>query len=78
MLFLGGESSWLRQEFEPVWVESEPDGRYPVDKIIDAIGPRCRAVLTSEVQYETGVRVDVANVTRQIPARDILHIVNAT
>lgn len=69
---------WLHQGFEPVWVEPEEDGTYPPEKVAAAIGPRCRAVLTSEVQFKTGVLVDVAAIKSLIPERDILHIVNAT
>lgn len=69
---------WLHQGFEPVWVEPEPDQTYPADKILAAVGPRTRAVVTSQVQYKTGVRCAVETIAAELRDRDIWHVVNAT
>jgi selenocysteine lyase/cysteine desulfurase len=69
---------WLRQGFRPVWVEPEPDQTYPADKILAAIGPRARAVVTSQVQYKTGARCDVETVAAALADGDVWHVVNAT
>ena len=69
---------WMRQGFEPVWVEPEPDQSYPADKILAAVGPRTRAVVTSQVQYKTGVRCDVEVIAAELRAGDVWHVVNAT
>lgn len=69
---------WLRQGFLPVWVEPEPDQTYPADKILAAVGPRTRAVVTSQVQYKTGVRCDVESIAAELQGGDVWHVVNAT
>lgn len=65
---------WLHHGFEPVWVEPV-DGVYPVERILAAVGPRTRAVVTSQVQYRTGAITDVAAVSEAV---DCWHVVNAT
>ena len=69
---------WLRQGFEPVWIEPEPDQTYPAGKILAAVGPRTRAVVTSQVQYKTGVRCDVETIAGELRDGDVWHVVNAT
>jgi len=69
---------WLHQGFTPRWVRAEPDYGYPVDKILDQVGPRTRAVVTSQVQYQTGIRVDVETLARELAARGVWHVVNST
>jgi cysteine desulfurase / selenocysteine lyase len=69
---------WLRQGFEPVWVEPEPDMTYPAEKILAAVGPRARAVITSQVQYKTGARCNVEVIAKELAGGDIWHVMNAT
>ena len=69
---------WLHQGFRPVWVEPEPDQTYPADRILAAVGPRTRAVVTSQVQYKTGVRCDVEAIGAELRSGDVWHVVNAT
>ena len=76
--FPASSLGWLRQGFEPVWVQPEPDGLYPVDKVLAAVGPLTRAVVTSQVQYKTGVRIDVEAISRELESGDVWHIMNAT
>lgn len=76
--FPSSSLGWMRQGFEPVWVEPEPNGRYPIDKLLAAVGPRTRAVVTSQVQYKTGVRIDVEALGRELSAGSIWHVMNAT
>ena len=65
---------WLHHGFEAVWVEPV-GGEYPVGRIVEAVGPRTRAVVTSQVQYRTGAVTDVAAVSEAVGC---WHIVNAT
>ncbi len=67
---------WLHHGFRPVWVEPV-DGLYPVDHVLAAVGPRTRAVVTSQVQYRTGAVTDVAELSAALRGR-CWHIVNAT
>ena len=76
--FPSSSLGWMRQGFEPVWVEPEANGAYPVDKILAAVGPRTRAVVTSQVQYKTGVRTDVEAISRALAAGSVWHVMNAT
>ncbi len=69
---------WLHRGFRPVWVQPEADHTYPVDKILDAVGPRTRAVVTSQVQYRTGARTDVGALSKPLADRGVMHIINAT
>ena len=64
--FPSSKLGWLRQGFEPVWVEPEPDETYPADKILATVGPRTRAVVTSQVQYKTGARCDVETIAGEL------------
>jgi len=69
---------WLHHGFRPIWVQPEADNTYPVGKILDAVTPRTRAVVTSQVQYRTGARVNVGALSGPLAERDVLHIINAT
>ena len=76
--FPSSSLGWLHQGFAPSWVRAEPDLGYPVDKILSHVGPRTRAVVTSQVQYQTGVRIDVESLARELAARGVWHVVNST
>jgi selenocysteine lyase/cysteine desulfurase len=76
--FPSSSLGWIRQGFEPVWVEPEPNGGYSADKLLTAVGPRTRAVVTSQVQYKTGIRMDVEAISRELSAGDVWHVMNAT
>jgi cysteine desulfurase/selenocysteine lyase len=76
--FPSSSLGWIRQGFEPVWIDPEPNGGYPIEKILEAVGPRTRAVVTSQVQYRTGVRVDVETISRELAAGSVWHVMNAT
>ena len=69
---------WLHQGFTPKWVRAEADFSYPVEKILDRVGPKTRAVVTSQVQYQTGLRMDVETLSKELAARGIWHVMNAT
>jgi cysteine desulfurase/selenocysteine lyase len=42
------------------WVEPEPDGSLPAEKVIAAIGPRTRLVAVTQMSNVLGTKVDVA------------------
>lgn len=69
---------WLHQGFTPKWVRAESDFGYPLEKILDRVGPKTRAVVTSQVQYQTGLRMDVETLSKELAARGVWHIMNAT
>ena len=69
---------WLHQGFTPKWVRAEPDFSYPVEKILAQVGPNTRAVVTSQVQYQTGLRMDVEALSAELARRGVWHVMNAT
>jgi cysteine desulfurase / selenocysteine lyase len=69
---------WLHQGFKPRWVRAEPDLSYPVEKILEAVGPRTRVVVTSQVQYQTGLRLEVEQLSHELAGRGVWHVVNCT
>ena len=46
------------------WVEPEPDGSLPADKVLAAIGPRTRLVAVTHMSNVTGTVVDVAAIAQ--------------
>lgn len=46
------------------WVEPEPDGSLPAEKVLAAIGPRTRLVAVTHMSNVTGTVVDVAAIAR--------------
>ena len=46
------------------WVEPEPDGSLPPEKVLAAIGPRTRLVAVTHMSNVTGTIVDVAAIAR--------------
>ncbi|MFH5776196.1 cysteine desulfurase [Paracoccus sp. NGMCC 1.201697] len=46
------------------WVEPEPDGSLPPEKVLAAIGPRTRLVAVTQMSNVTGTVVDVAAIAR--------------
>lgn len=46
------------------WVEPEPDGSLPPEKVLAAIGPRTRLVAVTHMSNVTGTVVDVAAIAR--------------
>ncbi len=53
-----------RQGVALKWVEPEPDGSLPPEKVLAAIGPRTRLVAVTHMSNVTGTIVDVAAIAR--------------
>jgi selenocysteine lyase/cysteine desulfurase len=60
-----------------VVVESEPDLDVDTQKLVDAIGPRTRAVAISWVQYQTGAMTELAPVAEACRRHDAWLVVDA-
>ncbi|XXY46423.1 aminotransferase class V-fold PLP-dependent enzyme [Sorangium sp. So ce269] len=69
---------WLRHGFQATFVAAEPDNRYEVGRILDSISPETAAVVVSYVQFGTGARLDVPELARELAARGVWCILNAT
>ena len=46
------------------WVEPEPDGSLPADKVLAAVGPRTRLIAVTHMSNVTGTIVDVGAIAR--------------
>ena len=46
------------------WVEPEPDGSLPADKVLSAVGPRTRLIAVTHMSNVTGTVVDVGAIAR--------------
>ncbi|WCR11751.1 cysteine desulfurase [Paracoccus stylophorae] len=46
------------------WVEPEPDGSLPAQKMLDAVGPRTRLIAVTHMSNVTGTIVDVGAIAR--------------
>ena len=46
------------------WVEPEPDGSLPADKVLSAVGPRTRLIAVTHMSNVTGTIVDVGAIAR--------------
>ncbi|WP_295044917.1 cysteine desulfurase [uncultured Paracoccus sp.] len=46
------------------WVEPEPDGSLPADKVLAAVGPNTRLIAVTQMSNVTGTIVDVAAIAR--------------
>lgn len=46
------------------WVEPEPDGSLPADKVLAAVGPRTRLIAVTHMSNVTGTVVDVGAIAR--------------
>ena len=46
------------------WVEPEPDGSLPADKVLEAVGPRTRLIAITHMSNVTGTVVDVGAIAR--------------
>jgi len=68
---------WEHQGISMKYVEPF-QGRYSVESILSRTDEKTAAVITSQVQYATGFRQDLATLGRELKKRKILHIVNAT
>lgn len=53
-------------------------GRYPVEKVLEEIDDKTKAVVTSHVQYCTGFRQNIEKLGQETKKRGILFILNAT
>jgi len=55
-----------------------PDGRFSLDRFVDALTPRTRLVLMSTVNYSTGLRPPIEAIGAELRKRDILFYVDGT
>ncbi|WP_022707304.1 MULTISPECIES: cysteine desulfurase [Paracoccus] len=46
------------------WVEPEPDGSLPAEKVLEAVGPRTKLIAVTHMSNVTGTVVDVAAIAR--------------
>ncbi|SHM09118.1 cysteine desulfurase [Paracoccus solventivorans] len=46
------------------WVEPDPDGSLPADKVLEAVGPRTRLIAITHMSNVTGTVVDVGAIAR--------------
>lgn len=53
-----------RQGVQLKWVEPEPDGSLPAEKVLAAIGPRTRLIAVTHMSNVTGTVVDVGAIAR--------------
>jgi cysteine desulfurase/selenocysteine lyase len=60
------------------WVEPEPDGSLPPERVLDAIGPRTRLVAITHMSNVLGTRVDIAAVCRGAKARGVPVLVDGS
>ena len=61
-----------------VWVEPEPDGSLPAEKVVAAIGPRTRLVAITHVSNVLGTVVDVKTVTEGAHAHGVPVLVDGS
>ena len=55
-----------------------PDGRFSLDRFLEALTPRTRLVLMSTVNYSTGLRPPIEAIGLELRRRDILFYVDGT
>ena len=55
-----------------------PDGRFSLDRFVEALTPRTRLVLMSTVNYSTGLRPPIEAIGLELRTRDILFYVDGT
>ncbi|RMD47094.1 MAG: cysteine desulfurase [Alphaproteobacteria bacterium] len=60
------------------WVEPEPDGSLPPEKVIEAIGPRTRLVALTQMSNVLGTVVDVAAVCRAARERGVATLIDGS
>ena len=60
------------------WVDIEPDGSLPADKVIDAMGPRTKLVAVTHMSNVLGTRVDVAAICKAARARGVATMVDGS
>ncbi|GIX14353.1 MAG: cysteine desulfurase [Paracoccaceae bacterium] len=60
------------------WVEPEPDGSLPAEKVIAAMGPRTRLVALTHMSNVLGTVVDVATVCAAARARGIATVIDGS
>lgn len=70
---------WLNLQRHGVRVQflQTPDGRIPIDRILDGITPRTRVVALSAVQFLSGYRADLTTIGEVCRSRGILFAVDA-
>lgn len=60
------------------WVEIEPDGSLPADKVIAAITPRTRLIAITQMSNVLGTRVDVAAICAAARAQGVAVLVDGS
>ncbi len=60
------------------WVEPEPDGSLPAQKVIDAIGPKTRLVAVTHMSNVLGTVVDVAAICRAAREKGVATLVDGS
>jgi selenocysteine lyase/cysteine desulfurase len=69
---------WLLHGFPVRFIDGEPDGVVPLDRVADAIGPSTRYVAVGSVQFRTGFRHDLNKLGALCRDRGVLLIVDAS
>jgi len=69
---------WAHQGFLLHYVRAEEDNTYSISKILEAIDDDTAAVVASYVQYNTGSKLDVHSLSKELKSRGIPFILNAT
>lgn len=60
------------------WVEIEPDGSLPADKVIEAIGPRTKLVAITQMSNVLGTAVDVKTICKAARDRGVAVLVDGS
>nr|MCU0911644.1 aminotransferase class V-fold PLP-dependent enzyme [Paracoccaceae bacterium] len=60
------------------WVEPEPDGSLPAEKMLEAIGPRTRLIAVTQMSNVLGTKVDVAAICAGARARGVAVLVDGS
>ena len=60
------------------WVEPEPDGSLPAEKMLEAIGPRTKLIAVTHMSNVLGTRVDVAAISAGARERGVAVLVDGS
>ncbi|MDF1872093.1 cysteine desulfurase [Vannielia sp.] len=60
------------------WVEPEPDGSLPAEKVLEAVGPRTKLVAITHMSNVLGTVVDVATIAKACRAQGVATLVDGS
>ena len=60
------------------WVECDPDGSLPAERVIEAIGPRTKLVAITQMSNVTGTRVDVKAISHAAREKGVAVLVDGS